>query len=467
MQLDDIVLTVDSVEYGGKGVARKDGKVYFVNGGVTGDVVKCKIKKSKKSYSEVDIIEILKPSDKRVVPKCKYFSICGGCALQHISYKSQLEYKQQAIADALKHIGGFTETKILPIIGSDDIFYYRNKMEFTFSNKRWIIKDNYEDHNELTGEFGLGLHVPKRFDKVLDINTCLLQIETFDKILNLTRTFVSENSLSIYSTKTHTGYLRHLMLRRSVYSGEIMVNLVTSYSNKEFMKRYTDYVLKEIPEVTTVVNNITARKSMVAVGEEEEIYYGNGYILEKLGNYLFKISANSFFQTNTKQAEKLYNIVKEYSNFKPTDIVYDLYSGTGSIAIYISEDVRKIIGIELNESAVNDARKNVELNSIKNCIFVQGDLKEILSGKDFKASDLKPDVVILDPPRSGVHPNVLNVIAQIQPRTISYVSCNPTTMSRDLKILAGKEYEIVNIQPIDMFPQTYHLEAVAILERFN
>lgn len=466
MTTTELILNIDSVEFGGKGVARHEGKVYFVNGGVEGDVAKCRIKKSKKSYAEAEIIEIIKPSPNRVLPKCKYFGICGGCTLQHISYQYQLEIKQNAVADALKHIGGLVEAKIFQIIGADDIFYYRNKMEFTFSNKEWIVKDGSE-FNTNPKYFALGLHVPKRFDKVLDIDTCLLQDDVFNKILNYTRTFVADNNLSVYSTKTHTGYLRHLMLRRSIYSGEVMLNLVTSYHNREVLERYTDYILKEIAEVTTIVNNVTARKSMVAVGEEEEIYFGNGYILEKLGNYLFKISANSFFQTNTKQAEKLYNVIKEYSELRPSDVVYDLYSGTGSIAIYVSENVHKVIGIELNESAVSDARKNVELNNIKNCIFLQGDLKEIIGSKDFKASDIKPDVIILDPPRSGVHPDVLKTILLLKPRTITYVSCNPATLSRDVKILTAENYEIKCVQPVDMFPLTYHIESVAILNYKN
>lgn len=467
MTTTELVLNIDSVEFGGRGVARHEGKVYFVNGGVEGDLVKCKVKKSKKSYSEAEIIDIIKPSPKRVIPKCKYFGVCGGCTLQHISYEYQLHIKQNAVADALKHIGGLADTKIFNILKADNIFNYRNKMEFTFSNKEWIIKNGSEINNKIPKSFALGLHVPRRFDKVLDIDDCLLQDHTFNKILNSTRTFVAENNLTVYSTKTHSGYLRHLMLRRSFYSGEIMVNLVTSYHNKEILQKYTNYILKEIPEVTTIVNNITARKSMVAVGDEEEIAYGNGYILEKLGKYLFKISANSFFQTNTKQAEKLYNIIRENAYFKPSDIVYDLYSGTGSIAIYVSEDVYKVIGIELNESAVNDARKNVELNNIKNCIFLQGDLKEIIESPDFEFSEIKPDVIILDPPRSGVHPDVLKTIIRLKPRTIIYVSCNPGTLSRDLKILTAGNYEIRCVQPIDMFPLTYHIESVAFLDYFS
>lgn len=467
MTTTELVLNIDSVEFGGKGVARHDGKVYFVNGGVEGDVVKCKVKKSKKSYSEAEIVEIIKPSEKRALPKCKYFGICGGCSLQHISYQYQLDIKQNAVADAIKHIGGIVEAKIFQIIKAENIYNYRNKMEFTFSDKEWIIKDTSEFKSKMPKDFALGLHVPKRFDKVLDIDVCLLQDDVFNRILNITKEFAVNNKLSVYSTKTHTGYLRHLVLRKSFYSGEIMVNLVTSYHNREILEKFADYVLQEIPEVTTIVNNITARKSMVATGDEEEIYYGSGYILEKLGNYLFKISANSFFQTNTKQAEKLYSFIREYSYFKPSDIVYDLYSGTGSIAIYVSESVCKVIGIELNESAVNDARKNVELNNVKNCIFIQGDLKEIIKSREFKVSEIKPDVIILDPPRSGVHPNVLKELIRLRPRTITYVSCNPGALSRDLKVLSTENYEIRCIQPIDMFPLTYHIESVAILDRID
>ncbi|RCK72860.1 MAG: RNA methyltransferase, TrmA family [Ignavibacteriae bacterium] len=464
MQSKEIVLNIEALEFEGKGVAHFEGKVYFVAGGVPGDVVKCKIKKSRKSYAEAEIIEILRPSGKRIVPLCKHFGVCGGCRLQHIGYEDQLQYKQKAVEDALRHIGGLSEAKVLPIIGADNIFHYRNKMEFTFSDKKWLLEEDKLSETIFKDSFGLGLHIPNRYDKVLDIEKCWLQNEVFNRILNLTRDFVKEQKLSVYSNKTHEGYLRHLMIRTSAYSGEIMINLVTSTHNLEVMDRYTEHIIKNVPEVTTVVNNVTTRMSKVAIGEEEKVYYGNGYILEKLGKCLFKISANSFFQTNTEQAAKLYDLVKDYSNFKNTDVVYDLYCGTGSIAIYISDYVKEVIGIELVESAVNDARKNVELNNIKNCIFIQGDLKEILTSKDFKKSGIKPDIVILDPPRSGVHPTVLKVVSDVRPRIITYVSCNPTTLSRDLKILSQSEYQVLFIQPVDMFPQTYHIESIAVLE---
>ncbi len=464
MELREIVLNIDSLEFEGKGVARHEGKVYFVEGGVPGDIVRCVVRKSKRNYSQAEIIEILKPSEKRIVPSCKHFGICGGCKLQHIDYEIQLQYKQKTVIDALKYIGKFSETKVLPIIGADEILHYRNKMEFTFSNKKWLTIEEFSKDESIKNSFGLGLHIPKRYDKVLDIEKCWLQNDKFNKILSLTKEFVKDNNLTIYSTKTHSGYLRHLMIRTSIYSNEIMINLVTSSHNAEIMEKYREFIVTNIPEVKTIVNNITSRKSMVAVGEEEKVYYGNGYILEKLGKYLFKISANSFFQTNTRQAEKLYEMVKEFSNLKKSDIVYDLYSGTGSIAIYISDCVKEVIGIELVESAVNDARKNVELNNIKNCIFIQGDLKKILTGKDFNESGIKPDIIILDPPRSGVHPVVLKVISKIKPKTITYVSCNPATLARDLKILSESEYQVLFVQPVDMFPQTYHIEAIAVLE---
>ncbi|MDI6802955.1 MAG: 23S rRNA (uracil(1939)-C(5))-methyltransferase RlmD [Bacteroidota bacterium] len=461
---NEIILKIDSLSSEGKGVARSDGKVFFVAGGVPGDVVRCVEVRSKKTYSNVRVIEILEPSQYRVQPRCEYFGTCGGCKLQYLDYKSQLVFKYKNVVDAFERIGGIKNPNVLPVIGSGDDYFYRNKMEFTFSNQKWLTREEIDSGTEIEKTFGLGLHIPKVFDKVLDIDECWLQKEQTNKIINFTREFVRENALTIYTTNTHEGYLRHLVIRTSEATGEIMVNLVTTYDKPSIMKKYTELLTQNVHEVTTVVNNVTSRKSMVAVGETERVYYGGGFIYEKLGGYKFRISANSFFQTNSKQAERLYSVVKEYASLKGDEVVYDLYSGTGSIALYISDSASEVVGIEVVESAIQDAKLNAELNQINNCHFIQGDLKEKLTKEtEWLNHHSKPDVIILDPPRSGMHPKVVTEIAALKSKRIVYVSCNPTTQARDIKMLIELGYILEAIQPVDMFPQTFHIETVTSL----
>lgn len=462
---NEIILKIDSLSSEGKGVARSEGKVFFVDGGAPGDVVRCIEIRSKKSYSNVRVIEILEPSTHRVQPRCKHFGTCGGCKLQYLDYKSQLEFKHKNVVDAFERIGGIKNPYVLPVIGSGNDYFYRNKMEFTFSNQKWLTREEIDSGKEIEKTFGLGLHIPKVFDKVLDIDDCWLQKEQTNKIINFTRDFVRENELTIYTTKTHEGYLRHLVIRTSEATGEIMVNLVTTYDKPAMMKKYSELLTQNVPEVTTVVNNVTSRKSMVAVGETERVYHGSGFIYEKLGGYKFRISANSFFQTNSKQAERLYSVVKNFAALKGDEVVYDLYSGTGSIALYISDSASEIVGIEVVESAIQDAKLNAELNQIDNCHFIQGDLKEKLTKEtEWLNQHPKPNMIILDPPRSGMHPKVVTEIALLKPKRIIYVSCNPTTQARDVKTLIESGYTLETIQPVDMFPQTFHIENVVSLK---
>lgn len=461
---NEIVLRIDSLSSEGKGVARSEGKVFFVDGGVPGDVVRCIEVRSKKNYSNVRVIEILEPSQHRVQPKCKYFGTCGGCKLQYLDYKSQLEFKFKNVVDAFERIGGIKNPNVMPVVGSDSDYLYRNKMEFTFANQKWLTREEINSENEIEKTFGLGLHIPRVFDKVLDIDECWLQKEQTNRIINFTRDFVRENHLTIYTTQTHEGYLRHLVIRTSEATGEIMVNLVTTYDKPATMKKYSELLIQNVPDVTTVVNNITTRKSMVAVGETERVYHGSGFIYETLGGYKFRISANSFFQTNTKQAERLYSIVKEYTALQGGEVVYDLYSGTGSIALYISDPASEVVGIEVVESAIQDAKLNAELNQINNCHFILGDLKDKLTKEnEWLNHHPKPDVIILDPPRSGLHPKVVTEIASLKSKRIVYVSCNPTTQARDIKNLIECGYILEALQPVDMFPQTFHIENVAVL----
>jgi 23S rRNA (uracil1939-C5)-methyltransferase len=465
---DDIIeVTIESTGFEGKSVARVEGLVVFVEGAIAGDTVKAKVYKTKKKYAEAKMTEIVTPSPQRTEPRCKYFGVCGGCKWQHVEYSMQLQYKQQHVIDALERIGGFKDLNILPIIGSEDQFYYRNKLEFSFADKPWWTEKDMVDltvRDGLVNNFAVGFHVPQRWDKVLNIDECFLQSEVSTGILNTVREFALKNNIPAFSPDAESGYFRNLVIREGKNTGDVMVNLVTFEDSPEVMEQLTAVLKQKFPEITTIINNVTKRKSQVALGEYEKIYYGDGIIHDKLGKYLFQISANSFFQTNTKQAERLYSIAKEYAALKPTDIVYDLYCGTGSIGIFISDSVQQVIGIELVESSIQNARKNAELNGVTNCEFIAGDLKDLLTKDvEWKSRFAHPDVIIVDPPRSGMHPKAVEELGKMKVPSIVYVSCNPATLARDLQLLAKDGYIVEQVQPVDMFPHTYHIECVVKL----
>jgi 23S rRNA (uracil1939-C5)-methyltransferase len=476
----EITLEVQDAVFEGKGIARHEGMVVFVNNAVPGDVVVARVLKIKKNYAEARIVRFERSSDLRVVPRCKYFGVCGGCTWQHTDYKAQLRFKQQHVVDSFERIGGFSNLDVYPIIGADDIFFYRSKMEYSFSDRQWVSapRQEIEDDNRIdiarpasdTPKDGthppvyVGLHVPQRYDKVLDIDECHLQSILSNRILNFSRNFARQNNLRVYDSRTERGYLRFLVIRESKTTGEVMVNLVTSCKDENIMHRFAEQLLKECPEVATVVNTINSRKAQVAFGETEDVYYGSGFIRENLGKSRLIVSANSFFQTNVAQAQKLYRAAKDFGEFKSTDVVFDLYSGTGSISIFLSDGVKEIVGIEAVESAVRDAQRNARENGITNCSFVLGDLKHRLSKEtDWMSSHPKPDAIVIDPPRSGIHPKVIEEIIALAPERIVYVSCNPATQARDVQALCAERYRLLQLQPVDMFPHTYHVENVALL----
>jgi 23S rRNA (uracil1939-C5)-methyltransferase len=459
----DIELRIERLGDRGDAVARNDGLVYFVKHGVPGDVVQARVVRRRKKHAEAEIVEILTPSRNRTEPRCKFFGTCGGCSYQHVSYELQLQEKQRRVLDAFERIGGFHDLDVKPILGTEDIYFYRNKMEFSFSRERWLTKEEIASGERIFREFGLGLHIPGRFDKVLNIDECWLQSERSSEILNTVREFCRAKQLSAYSTKTHDGYLRHLVIRQSTHTNQLMVNLVTTTDEPDILSELAHLLIARFPETTTIVNNITDRKSMVAVGDRERVYHGPGYITEKLGEYEFRVSANSFFQTNTRQAERLYETAKSMGELKPTDVVFDLYCGTGTIALYISDSVGKVIGIDHVESAIDDARLNASVNGVENCAFLLGDLKEKLT-RDTSWIE-RPDVVILDPPRSGLHPKVVAEVAELEPGRIVYVSCNPATQARDAKMFSELGYRLGALQPVDMFPHTSHVENVVAFRR--
>lgn len=474
---DLLEFEIEKYAFEGKGIAKVNRNIFFpgeendeekkyvvfVEGSYPGDKVEAKLLKIKKTYAESKAVEIILTSPERVDAECAYFGTCGGCKQQDLNYSSQTKYKQRQVEEIFFRMGGFKNFEIEPILPSDLIFHYRNKMEYSFGDIRWLTVDEIKSGEDIDRNFALGLHIPGKFDKVLDIKKCYLQSPVSSKILNLTRDFFKTRGASIYSTKTHEGYLRNLVIKCSHNANDLMVNLVTSYEDDELMNVYCSYLLKEVPEIKTIVNNINLKKALIAVGDYEKVFYGSGYIYDYIGNYKFRISANSFFQTNTFQAEHLYNTALNYAGLKGEEIVYDLYSGAGTISIYISGKAKKVFAFETVESAIADAHENVRLNNIVNVKFITADLFKSFMQIVNENNIPLPDVIIIDPPRSGMHKNTVGDVLTLRPKKIVYVSCNPTTQVRDIKIFAEAGYRLIKIKPVDMFPHTFHIENVALL----
>jgi len=466
---DVLELDIKGYAFEGKGLAKipfEDGKnfVVFVNGSYPGDKVKAQIRKKKQSYAEAKIEEILIASNDRTIPKCNYFGICGGCKQQDLKYSIQTKYKEEQVRDVFERLGGFENFEIEKIVPSEKTFYYRNKMEFSFADKRWLTKEEVGLSGEISNRnFALGLHIPRIFDKVLDIKECFLQSAESNKIVNFTRKFFKSKNASIYSTHTHQGYLRYLVIKQASHTNNLMINLVTSEQNDEWMKKYSEKLIEIVPTITTIVNNINNKKAATAFGEYEIKYFGDGFIYDKIGKYKFRISSNSFFQTNTIQAATLYQIALDYSELRGDEIVYDLYSGAGTISIFVSEKAKQVFSFEAIESAVKDARNNNKLNNINNVTHILADLDKSFLPILEQKSIPKPDVVLLDPPRAGMNPKTINDLKTLSPGKIVYVSCNPATQARDIKLLAEAGYKLVKIKPVDMFPHTFHIENVALL----
>jgi 23S rRNA (uracil1939-C5)-methyltransferase len=463
----ELTLEISALSSEGKGIAKVEEQfVVFVEHALPGDKVLANITRKKSNYAEARIIEILSPSPWRVKPDCEHFGVCGGCKLQNLDYEKQIEYKTDNVKNALRRIGGFTDVDIPLAIKCDSPFYYRNKMEFSFSDDKWLEVADKEKPRE---NFALGLHVPKFHSKIIDINKCFLQSEISNGILNFTRNYFKTKNISIYSTHTHSGFLRFLIIRQSMNVNALMVNIMTYAFDKDLIEKYARLLIAEFPQITTVVNSTTDSKAQVAFAQKTHTLFGSGFITEKLfpENYSgfnpeFKISPNSFFQTNTNQIGKLYSAAAEFAELKKEDNVLDLYCGAGTIAIYISDKVNKVLGVELIPDAIENANENLGLNKTRNVSFVTSDIKDFLSGN--KYGDFNK--VILDPPRSGLHPDICEVLSVSHFEKIIYVSCNPGTQSRDLKLICGKEnFKVDNVQPVDMFPQTYHIENVVSLIR--
>ncbi|MCJ7577114.1 MAG: 23S rRNA (uracil(1939)-C(5))-methyltransferase RlmD, partial [candidate division Zixibacteria bacterium] len=417
-------------------------------GGVPGDVVKAQITKKKTNYAEAQVLQIMKESELRTKPICSHFGLCGGCSWQDLKYEEQLKFKTKQVKESLRHIGGFSDFPIQEALGSEEIFYYRNKMEYAFA----------PDPNR---QLILGLHPKERFDQVFDLKECFLQSGKANRIVDFVRNFAKEKKLIPYDLRQRSGFLRFLAIRESKNTDMTMINLVTNKGEFPFKAEFSSQLFSNFPFVKSIVRNISSKLANIAMGEEEELLGGDRIITEKLGRFKFEISSNSFFQTNTRQAEKLYEVVLNMADLQGDESVLDLYCGTGTISIFLSQNAKRVIGVESMEESVKNAQRNAELNGVTNCGFVCGEVKKVLA-KLFGDKEI-PDLVVVDPPRAGLHKHVVKSLLNIKPRRIIYVSCNLSTLARDLKIFCEEYYKLEKVQPIDMFPHTYHIETVVKL----
>ncbi|MCX7913727.1 MAG: 23S rRNA (uracil(1939)-C(5))-methyltransferase RlmD [Thermodesulfovibrionales bacterium] len=449
----------------GKTICLYDSFIIFVEGAIPGELIKVKIWKVKKNYAEGRLISILEHSPLRIEPRCSHFGICGGCKWQHLSYEKQLQIKHQTVIEAAYHIGGFKDIEIPATIPSSKIYEYRSKMEFSFSNRRWSLDEANPAGKSYEVTLALGLHAPSQYSSVIDIKNCYLQRSPSSEILNFFREICLQNNWEPWDSKSKKGYLKHLVIKIGENTNNIMVNLVTSYLNPNRLKIFNELIRNRFPEITTMVNSISPENSQNLSSAKLEILYGEGKIYEKMGDYIFEIKPNAFFQPNTLQAESLYRLAVKYSEPKETDIVYDLYCGVGTVSIFFSPYVKRVIGIDLDAEAIESALNNCKANNIYNCEFFQGDVMKLLT-KEFIKQHGKPDIIIVDPPRPGLHKRLVEFIKELESPIIIYISCNPMTQMRDLAMFK-ESYRIEVAQPVDMFPQTYHVESIAKLTRIR
>ncbi|MGM5630114.1 23S rRNA (uracil(1939)-C(5))-methyltransferase RlmD [Apibacter raozihei] len=460
IQIDNLEL----VTAGAKGVAigrTEEGKTVLVSNAVPGDIVNVQVVKSKKNYFEAKIVSFLKYSDDRVEPKCMHFGVCGGCKWQNLSYDKQLEYKEKEVYGNLTRIGKIENFSYLPICSSKEQYNYRNKMEFSFSNARWLTLEEIQSGNEIQEKDALGFHIPQQWSKVLDLKECFLQAEPSNTIRNKVKKFALEQEMEFYDIKEQKGFLRTLMIR-SNSKNEILILVQFFKEIKEQREAILSFIKEEFPEVKTVMYAINPKGNDSIYDLDVQIYSGDGYITEEIEGLKFKIGPKSFFQTNYNQAVNLYEITRDFAELNGDEIVYDLYTGTGTIAQFVSRKAKKVIGVEAVPEAIEAAKKNAEYNEVTNCTFYCGDMKEIFTD-EFISQNGRPDVIITDPPRDGMHKNVVETILRISPRKLVYVSCNSATQARDLELMRDK-YEVIKVQAVDMFPQTHHVESVALLK---
>jgi 23S rRNA (uracil1939-C5)-methyltransferase len=445
----------------GKSVAKHDGIAIFVQGGVPGDICDIKVFKRRKKFWEASIEKIHTYSERRTEPKCEHFGTCGGCKWQNMRYESQLDFKQNEVLNNLKRIGGIELPAHSEIIGSENEYFYRNKMEFTFSNKRWLTTEEVQSEVDIPDKDALGFHVPGMFDKVINLNNCYLQKEPSNAIRLSVKQFADENGLTFFDIRNHEGLLRNLMIRTSS-TNDLMVLVQFYEKDEKNINLLMEHLKTSFPEITSLLYIINQKANNTMYDQEVVCFNGKDHIMEEMDGLYFKIGAKSFFQTNSEQAKELYQKTKELAQITENDLVYDLYTGTGTIAQYVATSAKKVVGIDSVEEGIKAAYKNAERNNIENCTFYTGDMKEIFTD-EFIAKNGTPNVIITDPPRDGMHKKVIEQILKIGAKRIVYVSCNSATQSRDLALMDEK-YKVTHIQPVDMFPQTHHVENIIVLE---
>lgn len=458
-------VTITDVAAEGKAVAKVNELVVFVPYVVPGDVVDLQVKRKKNHYAEAVAVKFYEKSPLRVEPFCSHFGVCGGCKWQCLSYEEQLKYKQKQVFDNLTRIGKVELPEFRPILGSEKTRFYRNKLEFTFSNKRWLTEEEVKQDVKYDQMNAVGFHIPGAFDKVLAIDKCWLQDDISNQIRNAVRDYAYAHNFPFFDLRSQEGLLRNIMIRTSS-TGELMVVLqckVTGNDDRRKMEEILQFMADQFPQITSlmyVINN----KCNDTIGDlDVEVFKGNDHIFEEMEGLRFKVGPKSFYQTNSEQAYNLYKVAREFAGLTGNELVYDLYTGTGTIANFVARQARKVVGIEYVPEAIEDAKVNSALNGIDNTLFYAGDMKDILTN-DFIAEHGRPDVIITDPPRAGMHNDVIDVILAAEPKRIVYVSCNPATQARDLQLLDGK-YKVTAVQPVDMFPHTHHVENVVRLDR--
>lgn len=455
-------LTITNIAAKGKGIVRHNGKVIFVENAVPGDVADVQIVRKKKDFSEGYIVDLKTPSPHRVEAFCKHFGVCGGCKWQYLAYDQQVAYKQQIVQDAFQRIGKLDFPELLPIIKADPTEYYRNKMEFTFSNRRWFTKEELGESGEREAQNAVGFHVPRVFDKIVDIEHCHLQGEPSNTIRNEIRRYAAAHALTFYDIREHHGLLRNLIIRISTLD-EVMVIVSCGENQEANILALMEHLKTTFPDLTSLHYVVNTKRNDTLYDQNILTFHGRGYIYEQLGDLKFKISPKSFFQTNSTQAVRLYQTVLDFAELTGNETVYDLYTGTGSIGIFVARHCKQVIGIEEIADAITDAHYNAQLNGIANTHFYVGDVRKTVN-REFMNKHGQADVVITDPPRAGMHPEMVEKILRMSPKRIVYVSCNPATQARDLQTLA-EDYTIEKVQPVDMFPHTYHIENVVLLKR--
>ena len=451
--MDDkqVEIEITDLAFNGRAVGHLDGKVVFLDGGLPGETVLARLTSSKPRYDKASVVKILKASERRVPAVCSHFAYCGGCTWQDLTYHDQLIYKRKQVIDCLQRIGGLEDTVVHEVVGSVEVFRYRNKMEFSFNTDNDI------------GDFTLGLHRQGRFDEIFDLERCFLTSDVVSEIVRWIRDYVKQAGLSSYNVTNHTGYMRFVMIRQAKRTADLMVNVVTNHGELPSRDRFIHEITAAFPQISTIVHNQNGRKSNIATGEIETILFGCGYIEERLFESVFRIRANSFFQTNTVQTETLYRVGFDLLEPRPNQRVLDLYCGTGSIGILIASYVNEVVGVELVADAVQAARENAHANGTQNISFFEGDVKDYL--KTAEKDQANFDAVIVDPPRAGLHPKALRRLAKLRPEKILYISCNPSTFARDAKELIASGYELPEVRPVDMFPHTMHIELASVFKR--